>query len=153
MRFLTGYNLIELSATNLRRPRDPRAVGLPTQVIGFLDLMRAFQSGAIDSWSYGSELTVVGVEQFLRNAADPVEMAKYIHDRILYDQRVYRGLGKLEASLVIVCDGEFDVGQHTFQLRIGQMRLPLGLLFVAQPQILPGEGNQRGYHVPFKLSG
>ena len=142
------YSLIELSRTNLRR----HAVVLPAKRIGFLDLLRAFRSGAQSSWDYGTELTVMGIDQVLLHASSPFDLARHIHDQILYTPEVYDGLSKLDAALVMVCDGEFDVGPSTFELKVGQARLPLGVL-ISQPEILAHSGTAIGYKAPFKLSG
>jgi len=153
MAFPTGYSLIELSRTNLRRHRDASAVALPPKQIGFLDLLRAFRSGAHSSWDYGIELTVTGIDQVLLHASNPLDLARHIHDQMLYRPDVYDSLSKLDAALVIACDGEFDVGPNTFELRVGQDRLPLGVLMIGQPEILEHSGTRIGYKAPFKLSG
>ena len=153
MAFPSGYSLIELPRTNLRRHRDANAVVLPAKQIGFLDLLRSFRSGAHSSWDYATEVTVTGIDQVLLNASNPLDLARHIHDQILYTSEVYDRLSKLDAALVIVCDGEFDVGPNTFELKVGKHRLPLGVLFISQPEILAHSGTPIGYKAPFKLSG
>jgi hypothetical protein len=153
MPFPTGYSLIELSRTKLRRHRDPNAVATPAKKLGFLDLLRALRSGAYSSWDYGTELTVTGIDQVLLQASDPLDLARYIHDQVLYVSAVYEGLAKLDAALVIACDGEFEAGPNTFELLVGQTRLPLGVMIIGQPEILEQGGTRIGYKAPFKLSG
>jgi hypothetical protein len=153
MTFRSGYNFVEVDATNLRRPQDSRAVKLPPHCVGFLDLLRAFNTGQHTSWEYDAAWTVLGVEQFLLRSTDPVEAARHVHDDVLYDASVYSALAKLDASLVFACDGEFRVGSNTFGLRVGKVLLPLGTMFVGQPQILSAGGASIGYWAPFKLSG
>lgn len=153
MSFQSAYNFVELSGTSLRRSNDPRAIAVPDRRMGILDLLRAFRLGEHQSWPYGIEVTILGLEQLLLSARDPAELARHIHDQILYDPRVYDSLAKLDASVVLACDGEFEEGPNTFTLRVGQHRLPLGLLFVGQPLILERSGSRLGYYAPFKLSG
>src|SRR5438105_911967 len=104
MNFQTGYIFVEFDRTTLRRRFDPQAIALPAKTLGFLDLLRVFRLGEHASWQYGTEWTVLGVEQFLLSASDPADMARHIHDHILYDPAVYNALAKLDASLVVVCD-------------------------------------------------
>lgn len=153
MPFPIGYSLIELSRTTLRRHRDPAAIAVPAKCIGFLDLLRVLRTGGYSSWNYGTELTVTGVDQVLLQAGDPLELARHIHDQVLYVPSVYEGLAKLDAALVIACDGEFEAGPNTFELLVGHVRLPLGVLMIGQPEILEQSGAKVGYKAPFKLSG
>jgi hypothetical protein len=153
MPFPTGYSLIELSRTTLRRHRDPAAVAVPAKHVGFLDLLRVLRSGVYSSWDYGTELTVTGIDQVLLQAGDPLELARHLHDQVLYVPAVYEGLAKLDAALVIACDGDFAAGPNTFELLVGHARLPLGVLMIGQPEILEHSGTKIGYKAPFKLSG
>src|SRR5262245_14326228 len=98
MPFPIGYSLIELSRTTLRRRRDRAAVVVPAKQIGFLDLLRVLRTGGYSSWDYGTELTVTGIEQVLGQAGDPLELARHIHDQVLYVPAVYEGLAKLDAA-------------------------------------------------------
>jgi hypothetical protein len=147
-----GYSLIELSQTNLRRRHDRNAVTLPSKQIGFLDLLRAFRRGAYSSWEYGTRLTVTGVEQVLLGAADPLDLVRHIHDDVLYVPEIYESLAKLDAAIVIACDGQFAVGPNTFELLVGQTRLPLGIMLIGQPEFVE-RNTAKIYKVPFKLSG
>jgi hypothetical protein len=153
MPFPTGYSLIELSRTKLRRHRDPNAVAVPAKQLGFLDLLRALRSGGYSLWEYGTELTVTGIDQVLLQAGDSLELARHIHDQVLYVPEVYEGLARLDAALVMVCDGQFEEGPSTFELLVGQTRLPLGVMMIGQPEVLEQSGTRIGYKAPFKLSG
>jgi hypothetical protein len=113
-----------------------------------------FRSGEHATCAYASELTVLGVEQVLRHAGNPLDLARHIHDRLLYTRAVYDVLGKLDAGIVIACDSEFGVGPDTSDLRMGpREELTLGVLLIGQPEVLERSGAKIGYKAPFKSSG